>query len=82
MYAYSCYRWHFVNGWQTAIVPADIKTENLSFIWLAGVGSSPGKASFDLEINGQKALHFGLMALQNSILFGRRIFSKLQKGFD
>jgi hypothetical protein len=44
--------------WQTASIPADIKTETVSFIWLAGVGSSPGKASFDLEINGVKKFTF------------------------
>jgi len=44
--------------WQTAPLPADLKTENVSFIWLAGVGSSPGNASFDLEINGKNKFTF------------------------
>lgn len=44
--------------WETAPVPSSIKTENVSFIWLSGIGSSPGKASFDLEINGVKKFTF------------------------
>jgi alpha-mannosidase len=45
--------------WKTAAVPADVDTEHVTFIWLAGVGSSPGIASFDLGVNGQKSSHSG-----------------------
>lgn len=38
--------------WETAPTPENLQTEFVTFVWLAGIGSSPGKASFDLEING------------------------------
>ncbi len=44
--------------WRTAPVPAKIKTDSVSFVWLAGIGSSPGLASFDLEVNGNKKFTF------------------------
>jgi alpha-mannosidase len=44
--------------WQTAPVPDDLQSERLTFVWLAGIGSSPGKASFDLEVNGVKKFTF------------------------
>ena len=44
--------------WKTAAVPADISTDHVTFIWLAGIGSSPGIASFDLAVNGQKKFTF------------------------
>ena len=37
--------------WQTAPVPDDLESEFVGFIWLAGLGSSPGLASFTLEVN-------------------------------
>jgi alpha-mannosidase len=44
--------------WFTAPVPQEINNETLTFIWLAGIGSSPGNASFDLEVNGSKKFTF------------------------
>ena len=44
--------------WKTAAVPADIDTEHVTFIWLAGIGSSPGIASFDLALDGEKKFTF------------------------
>ena len=38
--------------WETSSAPAKLETEFISFVWLAGVGSSPGKASFDVAVNG------------------------------
>jgi len=38
--------------WETAAVPLKVNTETATFVWLAGIGSSPGKASFDLYVNG------------------------------
>jgi alpha-mannosidase len=38
--------------WSTDPVPAQISTPYVSIVWLAGLGSSPGKASFDLFIDG------------------------------
>lgn len=38
--------------WETAPVPEKTETDLISFVWLAGIGSSPGKASFDLAVNG------------------------------
>ena len=37
--------------WQTAPLPENLDTEVVSFIWLAGLGSSPGLASFELVVN-------------------------------
>jgi len=37
--------------WQTAPVPDLPDSEVVSFIWLAGLGSSPGLASFELLVN-------------------------------
>ncbi len=44
--------------WETAPVPANLKAESVTFVWLAGIGSSPGKASFDLEVNGNRKFTF------------------------
>jgi alpha-mannosidase len=38
--------------WLTSPVPLNISTENITFGWLAGIGSSPGTASFELAVNG------------------------------
>lgn len=38
--------------WETAVIPQKINTETVTFVWLAGIGSSPGKASFDLFVEG------------------------------
>ena len=44
--------------WETSIVPEKSQAEFLSFVWLAGLGSSPGQASFDLTVNGEKLFTF------------------------
>jgi hypothetical protein len=44
--------------WTTAPVPEGVATEFVTFIWLAGLGSSPGSATFELAINGRTALSF------------------------
>ncbi|WP_167604761.1 glycoside hydrolase family 38 C-terminal domain-containing protein [Maribellus sediminis] len=44
--------------WQTEAVPEKLEDEYVTFVWLAGLGSSPGKASFGLEINGKPAFEF------------------------
>ena len=44
--------------WETAPVPARLNTEYVTFVWLAGIGSSPGYATFDVAINGQTQFTF------------------------
>ncbi len=44
--------------WKTEPVPADLQKGNITFVWLAGIGSSPGLARFDLEVNGNHAFSF------------------------
>jgi len=42
----------YAMDWETAAVPQKVITDTVTFVWLAGIGSSPGKASFDLFVNG------------------------------
>jgi alpha-mannosidase len=44
--------------WLTDPVPLKNSQPVVTFVWLAGIGSSPGKASFDLSVNGQKKFTF------------------------
>jgi alpha-mannosidase len=44
--------------WVTAPAAFDKSNENATFVWLAGIGSSPGLASFDLFIDGMKEFTF------------------------
>ncbi len=44
--------------WKTGIVPEAASAKWIRFIWLAGLGSSPGLASFELEMNGKKLFTF------------------------
>lgn len=44
--------------WLTASVPTDFKDTAATFVWLAGIGSSPGLASFDLFLNDQHLFTF------------------------
>lgn len=44
--------------WETAVVPKKIKSDFVTFVWLAGLGSSPGRARFDLQINGAQKFSF------------------------
>lgn len=44
--------------WETAPVPENLNNETVTFVWLAGIGSSPGRAQFDVKINGQDKFSF------------------------
>jgi alpha-mannosidase len=44
--------------WQTASVPEKVQEETVTFVWLAGIGSSPGRSRFDLEVNDQEKFSF------------------------
>lgn len=44
--------------WQTEPVTSKIKTDYVTFVWLAGLGSSPGRARFDLQINDKQKFSF------------------------
>ncbi|MEE4177923.1 MAG: glycoside hydrolase family 38 C-terminal domain-containing protein [Bacteroides sp.] len=44
--------------WKTAAVPEVLNQETVTFVWLAGIGSSPGLASFDVAVNGQTRFTF------------------------
>ena len=44
--------------WFTGPVPIKINTEFVTFVWLTGLGSSPGRAKFDLQINGKQKFSF------------------------
>ena len=44
--------------WETSPTPEKIEHEFVTFVWLAGLGSSPGKASFDLQVNGEDKFTF------------------------
>ncbi len=44
--------------WETDPVPAGIKEKFATFVWIAALGSSPGRADMDLAINGNKQFSF------------------------
>ena len=44
--------------WQTAEVPKHTSKDLLSFVWLAGIGSSPGLGSFDVYVDQKKKFTF------------------------
>ncbi len=44
--------------WATAPVPANPDQKPVTFVWLAGIGSAPGNASFDLIVNGDYKFTF------------------------
>ena len=44
--------------WETAAVPEKIKGKYVTFVWLAGLGSSPGRARFDLSAAGSPLFSF------------------------
>jgi alpha-mannosidase len=44
--------------WETAPVPSNINDKFVTFAWLAGIGSSPGSAKFNVEVNGIKKFSF------------------------
>lgn len=45
-------------AWETDLIPEKIETEFVTIVWLAGLGSSPGRAKFDLHINGEDKFEF------------------------
>lgn len=49
---------NFYVEWETATVPEIRDQEAVTFVWLAGIGSSPGIAGFDVAVNGQKKFTF------------------------
>ena len=44
--------------WETVSVPSNIKGEYVTFAWLAGLGSSPGTARFNVAVNGIQKFSF------------------------
>jgi alpha-mannosidase len=44
--------------WETEPVPAELNADSVTFVWLAGLGSSPGIASFDLFVNDDHKFTF------------------------
>jgi alpha-mannosidase len=44
--------------WETSPAPEKIEHEFVTFVWLAGLGSSPGRARFDLQVNGADKFSF------------------------
>ncbi len=44
--------------WETETVPEKIESDYVTFVWLAGLGSSPGRARFDLQINSIQKFSF------------------------
>jgi len=44
--------------WESDVIPEQLETPTVTVIWLAGLGSSPGKASFNLEVNDEPAFEF------------------------
>ncbi|MDD3666234.1 MAG: glycoside hydrolase family 38 C-terminal domain-containing protein [Bacteroidales bacterium] len=44
--------------WETAATPDSIANPFTTFVWLAGIGSSPGKASFSLAVDGKELFTF------------------------
>jgi alpha-mannosidase len=44
--------------WQTDAVPAGIREEYATFVWIAAIGSGPGRARMDLAIDGVQRFSF------------------------
>ena len=44
--------------WETAVAPVKPENDFVTFVWLAGIGSSPGRARFDLQVNGKDKFSF------------------------
>lgn len=47
-----------VMEWETGKVPEKIEQEYVTFVWLAGLGASPGRARFDMQVNGKELFSF------------------------
>lgn len=44
--------------WETSPAPINPEKKNVTFVWLSGLGSSPGTASFSLQVNDSKKFEF------------------------
>ncbi len=44
--------------WTTEVVPEKLNNQYVSFVWLAGIGNSPGRAQMELWVNGVKQFNF------------------------
>ncbi|HLN55607.1 MAG TPA: hypothetical protein VK207_06430 [Bacteroidales bacterium] len=44
--------------WQTAPAPSGIKKKYATYIWVAAIGSSPGKAQMDLKVDDSESFTF------------------------
>lgn len=44
--------------WETDLSPAGIKAKYATFVWIAALGSGPGRARMDLAINGNQQFSF------------------------
>ena len=51
--------------WETAVVPADLTAETVTFVWLAGLGCNLGEARMDLAVNGLEGISFWVNAVKN-----------------
>ncbi len=49
---------HSYLEWETAPAPVMTNAEAVTYAWLAGIGSSPGDARFDLAVNGDQKFSF------------------------
>ena len=44
--------------WETVVVPSGIREKYATFVWVAALGSSPGKAKMNLAVNGENEFTF------------------------
>jgi hypothetical protein len=44
--------------WETLPAPGKLEKDFVTFVWLAGLGSSPGRARIDLKVNGDDKFSF------------------------
>ncbi|HKL33190.1 MAG TPA: hypothetical protein VJ919_11680, partial [Tangfeifania sp.] len=51
--------------WETAPVPENLSEETVTFVWLAGIGSSPGRAEFHVKINDREKFSFWADGAEN-----------------
>ncbi|MCP4311019.1 MAG: glycosyl hydrolase family 38 [Bacteroidetes bacterium] len=51
--------------WESSEIPGKIKEKYVSFVWLSGLGSSPGKAMMNLLVDDQQMFSFSLDGKEN-----------------
>ena len=51
--------------WESSEIPGEIKRKYAVFVWLSGLGSSPGTASMDLLVDDQQMFSFSLDGQEN-----------------